>query len=409
MNRLLETETPIPLEFLINGQFLRTSLDEFLTQNGISGEITLGVEYVKALVPPLYVASYEHDAWVSSVDVLSSTSPAGITSGERSGLVNNRILSGSYDGNVRIWNMSSEVTATGTAQTAAVKAVKFMRPDQLVSAGIDRTLRLWRYQDAETEKGSLKPTLELYGHKAAIDNLAVHTPSSRILSASQDGTVGVWSTSKKEAPAAPDTLLPTSNKRRKLSNASAVAQRGPLSLLQGHQSQVADVSFDQRDPTVAYSCSWDHSLKTWDLTTSTCVDTRTTAQSLLSLLHVPDNGLIATGTSARTITLIDPRAAATTVSAMTLQGHRNAVVSLATDPNSSHQFVSGSHDGTCRVWDIRSVQGGSVYVIDREITEDGRARPVAGEGVKVFDVSWDAEVGIVSGGEDKKVQINKGR
>jgi ribosome biogenesis protein YTM1 len=29
--------------------------------------------------------------------------------------------------------------------------------------------------------------------------------------------------------------------------------------------------------------------------------------------------------------------------------------------------------------------------------------------VKVFGVQWDAEVGVVSGGEDKQVQINKGQ
>lgn len=50
--------------------------------------------------------------------------------------------------------------------------------------------------------------------------------------------------------------------------------------------------------------------------------------------------------------------------------------------------------------------GESVYVIEREGAKG--TRPVAGDGVKVFGVAWDAEVGIVSGSEDKQVQINKG-
>lgn len=296
-----------------------------------------------------------------------------------------------------------------------MKAAKLVSPTQVVSSGIDRTLRLWRYEDSDTTAGSLTPTLELYGHKSSVDNLAVHAPSARILSASSDHKVGVWSLNKREAPAAPEALLPAANKRRKLSTAKSIPQRGPLSLLQGHQSQVADVCFDEKDPTVAYSCSWDHSLKTWDLTTSACVDTRTTPQSLFSLCHLLDAGLIATGTSARHITLIDPRASATTVTAMTLRGHSNAVVSLDRDLSSNYRFVSGSHDGTCRVWDIRSVRqeagiertGESVYVIDRESAK-GRPKTVAGEGVKVFGVCWDRDVGIVSCGEDKRVQINKG-
>ncbi|KAK3677770.1 ribosome biogenesis protein ytm1 [Recurvomyces mirabilis] len=406
VNRLLETEQPVPLEFLINGQFLRTSLDEFLTRNGISAETTLSVEYVKALIPPLYVASYEHDDWVSSVDVLSASSQAAAWAGNRYDGSTQRVLSGSYDGVLRIWNTSSEVVATGSGHTSSIKAARYVSPTQIASSGMDRTLRLWKCDET-----TLTPTLELYGHKASIDGLAAHAPSSRILSASADHTVGVWSTKKAEAPEASEELVPNA-KRRKLSNTKPVTQRGPLSILPGHQSQVTDVCFDEKDATVGYSASMDHSVKTWDLTTATCVDTRTTAQSLLSICHLPKSSLIATGTSARHITLIDPRASATNVSAMTLRGHANFVSSLARDPMSSHQLASGSHDGTCRVWDIRSVRseamdrvGEAVYVIERESAK-GR-RPIAGEGVKVFDVCWNREIGIVSAGEDKQLQINK--
>lgn len=72
------------------------------------------------------------------------------------------------------------------------------------------------------------------------------------------------------------------------------------------------------------------------------------------------------------------------------------------------------------MWDLRSVKhdasgggegggrfGESVYVIEREEAK-GKRRADAGEGVKVFSVDWDAEMGIISGGEDRKVQINKG-
>ena len=112
MNRLLETEKPVPLEFLINGQFLRTSLDEFLTQNGISAETTLSVEYVKALVPPTHVASYEHDDWVSSVDVLSDSSAAAKWANV-TGSLQTSVASGSFDGALRVWNESQEILATG--------------------------------------------------------------------------------------------------------------------------------------------------------------------------------------------------------------------------------------------------------------------------------------------------------
>lgn len=421
VNRLLSTEQPIPFEFLINGQFLRTSLDDFLTENGISAETTLNVEYVRALIPPAHVASFEHDDWVSSLDLLSTTSPAGKWDSASLQAGQDRLLSGSYDGLLRIFNTSQELLATSVSPSegghaAPVKAVKFLGSNRLVSSSLDRTVRLWDYSG-----DSILPTLELYGHTASVDSLAVHAPSSRILSASSDHTVGLFAATKSSAPSAPSNLIPLpSTKRRKLSApnpSKTVSQRGALALLSGHSAPVSDVTFKPDDPTVAYSTSWDHSLKTWDLTTQSCVDTRTTSHTLLSVAALPQVTLVAAGTSARHITLVDPRASATSIVAMTLRGHSNAVVKLAPSPKSGYVFASASHDGSVRVWDVRNAKAGNVgegggmagesmFVLERDAQ---KVKSVGGEGVKVFGLAWDETWGIVSAGEDKKVQMNQSR
>lgn len=424
VNNLLGSEKPIPLEFLINGSYLRTSIDDFLTNNGISAETTLVVEYVPALIPPTYVASFEHDDWVSSVDVRSTWSPA---TASAKAVVHNgqeRILSSSYDGYLRVWNTSSQIMATSPSPSegghmSSIRSGKFLSPTQLVSSGLDRTVRLWKYTEEGIESsGTIAPQLELYGHKGSVDSVAVHGPSNRILSASADHSVGLWSTRKSEGPEAPKNLLPSASargsKRRKLNQSVSVPQRGPLSLLKVHTEAVSEAVFDTRDQTVGYSSSWDHTVRTWDLVTSALVDTRTTSNALLSLTQLPELGLLAAGSSGKDIKLVDPRDSATTVLAMTLRGHYNAVVSLAKDPESDYGLVSGSHDGTCRVWDVRSkrqgkdgVVGESIYTIERESAK-GKGRAVAGEGVKVFGVTWDKMLGIVSASEDKRVQINRG-
>ncbi|GIZ49577.1 hypothetical protein CKM354_001260700 [Cercospora kikuchii] len=414
VNKLLETTQPTPFEFLINGQYLRTTLDEFLTENGISAETTLHVEYVKALSPPQYVASYEHDDWVSSVDVLSSSSNAANWANV-TGNLQSSIVSASFDGALRVWNESQDVLATGIGwHRGSIHAAKWLSPSQVVTAGTDRSVRLWEYAaGAGAGSAKLSPKLELLGHKGAIDSLAVHAPSSRILTASADNRIGFWSSKKSEGTNYEPPTAPSS-KRRKLSGpAISTPQRGALAYLEGHTQHVKDVVFDSRDHTVAYSASIDHSVKTWDLTTSTCVNTRSTNQALLSVCHLPEQTGILAGGALNRIDLIDLRASASKVAVLSCRGHKNWVRSLSLDPESPFRFVSGSDDSTCRIWDLRSTSqeaaGGTVakpvYTIDRE-SEKGK-KVEQGSESSVYSVSWNKEIGIVAGGMDKMLQINR--
>ncbi|CAJ2508188.1 Uu.00g093740.m01.CDS01 [Anthostomella pinea] len=437
---MLDTPSPIPFDFLINGTFLRTTLDEYLKANGLSFETTVTLQYVRSLIPPVYQASFEHDDWISDIDVLSATSRAGLWSGDKLATGQDRILSASYDGLLRVWNSSGNVLATSPAgsHSASVKTAKFLSSSQVASAGLDRTVRVWKYTESEDRlSAALKPTLELYGHKASVDAIDVHGPTGRILSASADGCIGLWTTSKSNAPAAPPSLLPgagaSASKKRKIASATTpTSQRGALSLMPVHGTSPATaVCFDPHDSTVAYSASQDHTVRTLDLTTARVEHAINTLHPLLALTTLPSAAssggssvLLAAGTAARHITLIDPRVSAATTSVMTLRGHRNMVTCLAPSPDSAHALVSGSADGTCRIWDLRSVRAGtkaeggggvceSVYVVERESQKAAGVRKeksdVPGRGAKVFGVAWDRTWGIVSGGEDRMVQVNRGR
>ncbi|KAK5104664.1 ribosome biogenesis protein ytm1 [Lithohypha guttulata] len=411
INSQLNLTSPVPFEILVNGSYLRTSLEDYLSQNGISTENTLTVEYVRARIPPQYTASYEHDDWVSDVHVtpnMHADKP--------------RILTASYDSRIRVWNTSSQVLATSAASSdgghaSFVKSAKFVSPTQIVSASYDRTVKVWTYQENdEASQASLTPTLDLYGHQAAVESVAAHASTHRLLTASMDHSVGFWSTRKSDAPPAPGNLVPRAitkeGKRRKLNPSISTAQRGPLSLMRAHTAPVSDAKFDKKDATVGYSSSMDHTVRTWDLATGALVDTRTTNSALFCLDQMPALSLLAAGSAGRDVKLVDPRASATQVVAMTLQGHKNHVVSLAPDPKNDYVLASGSHDGTCRVWDVRSTKSGkagvtgqSIFTIPRASLQ-GKPALATGEGVKVFGLCWDSRIGLLSAGEDKAVQVN---
>lgn len=422
---MLDTSSPVPLDFLANGIFLRTSIEDYLLANGLSSETTLTLRYVRSLLPPVYQASFQHDDWVASVDALSSTAPAARLAEGVS--VGDRLATASYDGLVRIWNPSGETVATSSSgraggHTQRINAVRWLAPSKLVSAGLDRKLVVWDYKEPDGSSGSLKPSMELWGHEKSINSIDVNASTKRILTACSDGSVGVWTSSKKTAPQADPDSLPSAHsaKRAKLSAAAgSTAQRGPLVLMPMHNEPVTAAIFHPTDATVAYSASQDHTMKTIDLTTQKEVSRLTTMHPILCATALPVNSLVAAGSSARHITLLDPRESAAATAAMTLRGHVNMISSLAPSPENDHSLLSGSHDSTCRVWDLRSVRPGTseegggrvsepAYTIGREWLS-GKKLPSAGDGAKVLSVGWDKTWGIVSAGEDKRVQINKGR
>lgn len=394
LNHLLQSNltSPIPFDFLINGEILRTSLKEYLISKGLSSEILLNVEYKKAVLPPTYLNSFNNDDWISSLD-----------------LQGQNVLSGSYDGIVRTWDMSGNVKKQYQGHHGAIKAVKYVSDTRVVSGSLDRTLRLWKtgvetesLEDDTTEEGKTLAILE--GHDAAV--VSIDVSGNRILSASHDNSVGIWSTNYKDMNIV-DSLLKqnygdakgstqTQKRRRLADKDGSTRRRAPLAILESHTAPVEDIIFDKNDASVAYSVSQDHTIKTWDLVTNRCFDTKTTSYSLLSILQLPELNLLACGSSVRHITLHDPRAT-TKITNEQLNGHKNFVVSLARHPTNQYMFVSGSHDSTCKIWDVRSNK--PLHTITREHSIEDN---------KVFAVEWSGAINsVISAGEDKQIQFSK--
>ena len=434
VNELLENETRIPLEFFIQGFPLRVSLEEWLTSHGVSTEDVIDIQYARAQLPPVYRSSYQHDDCIGALDILSPANLVDQSNAIRPG--HERILSGSFDGSVRVWNTSGQTLATSEGAAApdqsgnrrladgrvpALLCAKFLSPSTVIASGSRSYLRIWNYHGDEGIAGEgvakLTPSLDLHGHKMAVSDLDVDMATRRTLSASDDKTAMLWSTVGKEAPAVDSTLLPAanSNKRRKLSSPHTKT-RGPLNTLFGHKDRVKGVTFHPADSSVAYSASTDSTVKTWDLETAQAVQSKTPGGPYTPhrcIYAMRESGLVVSGTSDRRILLMDPREDAVRQSVGTFQGHRNAVTALDGNPDNSNVICSASWDGCVRIWDIRAAQDpvaerrGSTYKIPRHWKGRDCDRIPGGEGVKLNCVRWDPHVGIVSGGEDKKLQIDQ--
>lgn len=111
LDNLLEKQRPF--DFLIDGEFLRSSLAEYLEEKNMSTENVLTIEYVESMLPPTPLSSYEHDDWVSAVQAHHLGG----------------FLTGSYDNHVRLWNKQAECTQILTGHNGAVKAVQWLTSD----------------------------------------------------------------------------------------------------------------------------------------------------------------------------------------------------------------------------------------------------------------------------------------
>ena len=147
-----------------------------------------------------------------------------------------RIVSGSYDKSVRVWDaLTGAELKVLRGHISGVSSAAFS-PDgaRIVSGSYDTTVRVW---DASTGA----ELNELYRHISGVSSVAFSPDSMRIVSASIDRSVRVW-------------------------DASTGTE---LKVLHGHSESVSSVAFSA-DGTRIVSASIDKSVRVWDASAVDC-------------------------------------------------------------------------------------------------------------------------------------------
>ena len=93
VNHLLELDPPRPFDFVVQGKLLRTCLHEHFTQERLSVETTVDIEYIPVILPPKTKKTATHDDWIGAIDC---SIPLGT------------VYAGSYDGTVKGWTSPKE-------------------------------------------------------------------------------------------------------------------------------------------------------------------------------------------------------------------------------------------------------------------------------------------------------------
>ncbi|GAA6006119.1 hypothetical protein JCM11491_002037 [Sporobolomyces phaffii] len=410
INKVLENDSPVPFDFLIDQTLLRSSLGAYCQQTGTSEEIVLDVEFLPSTLPPQLDSQFPAEDWVSDVDVnvpgaILSSSYAGTLSLQQSGVANPLTFAG-HDLSVLSTTYIHQPLTSGENKR------------WVASGGMDRIGRVWEYEApslslTEPAAGPSVPktlyTLSL--HQAPISSVRSRSPllsssssstPPHLITAGWDGLIGVWDLTKgvNEEEALGD-MERTKKKRRKSASAAEIAKnKTPMSVLRGHTNKVSRALFDRTDASVAYSAGWDHSVRVWDLEHGIEKENKASDKVHLDLAQLATPSLLLTGSTDRLLSLFDLRASTLSSISLSLAGHAGPVASVASHPTNPLMFVSGSYDSTVKVWDARSPKQ-ALFSLDMPQKE---GKDAGAEKDKVTCVAWDGER-IVAGGEGAKVAV----
>ncbi|OBA20751.1 WD40 repeat-like protein [Metschnikowia bicuspidata var. bicuspidata NRRL YB-4993] len=284
----------------------------------------------------------------------------------------NQIASGSGDGVVKYWNMSSRDEALSfRAHYGMVTGLAITPRRGMLSCGDDKTIKLWSLQSADfgeavddldvyRQQGNTSGLLKTFAGEHAFSGLDHHFSEDVFVTGG--AAIQLWNTSR----------------------SSAVAN-----LLWGADN-VTGVRFNKTETNVVASCGLDNSIVLYDIRTSTPVQKVVTALRANDIAWNPMEAYhFASGHDDHNAYLWDMRDL--TKSLNVYKDHVSAVTSVDFCPTGK-ELVTGSYDKTIRIYRAREGHSRDIYHTKRM--------------QRVFAVAYTTDSRyIVSGSDDANVRL----
>ncbi len=352
-----------------------------------------------------------------------------------------RIVSGSLDGTLRLWDAKSgnQIGDPFKGHADAVESVAFSRDGRrIVSGSDDKTARVWN-ADTHVEIGN-----PLRGHTDPVESVEFSPDGRLIVSGSKDTTVRLWNADTDLqvgdalrghsdwvncvtfSPNGQEILSGSDDKTLRLWDVNSHLQVGDS--FNGHTNWVDSAVFSADGRSIV-SGGWDDTLRVWDPNTHKELGDpfKGHTGAVESVAFSRDGQRIVSGSHDATVRLWDPHAGKQIGDPFT--GHTSGVSSVMFSPD-GHRIFSGSVDTTVRSWDADTapLTGHTGAATSVAYSPDGKLI-VSGSAdgtLRLWDTHTRRQVGpalngstdkvnsvafsrdgnlVVSGGDDKSVRL----
>ncbi len=272
----------------------------------------------------------------------------------------NFVISGSYDNTVRVWNLSIDpiVSFELKGHTSPVMSVAFSPSTRYALSGDqDGNLRLWDLTHGTSQ--------EFIGHTRSVISLSMSHDGNYALSAGDDRTVRLWDLSKNHIEShvvyagevssvafrPDDTWVIFGEEDGRIIRGGL--ERHPVTLIQG----LKGFSDGGDTPNVALNAdeshcisAYDLKVRLWDVNLQRSEDlTEHSDGAVTCVAYSPDGNYVVSGAHDDTLRLCDVRHKRRGV--CVLKGHTHGISSVAMSPEGKN-VISASYDTTLRLWKV---------------------------------------------------------
>lgn len=361
VNHLLDRndDAVLPFDFIVgsSNRLLRTGLEREVRRSGLSMEEAVPVSYFVAQpAPEVSGESEKLDDWVGTLSYCED-----------------KLFAGCYDGTVLCYSTSKTLRLTqniGAVHTSPIKTVAAITASPSVSlvatGSMDQTLKILTMNNDKSDLRSVTECKD--GHASSISSLDF---SQNVLASGDwNGTLCLWDAKEcittemeNDAHSSKKSKTNSKNKEVNVSPLDKVHYLAPKAKIQAHVSSISGLSWGNYNGEDASSKlvtgSWDHGIKVWDVERQDCVLTLN-GSKVVSCLDTSyhSEGIVATGHPDHTVRLWDTRldkeGARTNNDTSFRTSHKAYVSAVQWSPHTPYHVTSLSHDGTMKVWDIRS-------------------------------------------------------